>query len=304
MTLSDDPQWWRSAVVYQVYPRSFADADGDGTGDVAGIIDRLPYLARLGVDAIWVSPWYHVAARRRRLRRRRLPRHPPRVRHARRGRPVRRHGPRPRHAGADRPRAEPLQRPARVVPRRRSPPHRDRPSASCSSSATAAAPDGELPPNNWPAMFGGRRLGAHDRRRRHAGPVVPPPVRPRAARLELGEPSGRRRVRLDPAVLVRPRHRRIPDRRRQLDGQGTGSARPRRRRRRPAARHHAHRHAVHEPAARARHPAPLADGRRLLRRHRTRRPRVRLGGVGHARPPNSPSTCGPTSCTPPSTSTR
>ena len=58
VTLSDDPQWWRSAVVYQVYPRSFADADGDGTGDVDGIIDRLPYLARLGVDAIWVSPWY------------------------------------------------------------------------------------------------------------------------------------------------------------------------------------------------------------------------------------------------------
>ncbi len=58
MTLSDDPQWWRSAVVYQVYPRSFADADGDGTGDVNGIIDRLPYLARLGVDAVWVSPWY------------------------------------------------------------------------------------------------------------------------------------------------------------------------------------------------------------------------------------------------------
>ena len=58
VTLSDDPQWWRSAVVYQVYPRSFADADGDGTGDVDGIIDRLPYLAQLGVDAIWVSPWY------------------------------------------------------------------------------------------------------------------------------------------------------------------------------------------------------------------------------------------------------
>jgi alpha-glucosidase len=58
MPLRDDPQWWRSAVVYQVYPRSFADADGDGTGDVLGIIERLPYLAELGVDAIWVSPWY------------------------------------------------------------------------------------------------------------------------------------------------------------------------------------------------------------------------------------------------------
>ncbi len=58
MPLNDDPQWWRSAVVYQVYPRSFADADGDGTGDVRGIIDKLDYLAGLGVDAVWVSPWY------------------------------------------------------------------------------------------------------------------------------------------------------------------------------------------------------------------------------------------------------
>ena len=58
MPLNDDPQWWRSAVVYQVYPRSFADADGDGTGDVQGIIDKLGYLADLGVDAVWVSPWY------------------------------------------------------------------------------------------------------------------------------------------------------------------------------------------------------------------------------------------------------
>ena len=50
--------WWRSAVVYQVYPRSFSDADGDGTGDVNGIRARLPYPADLGVDAIWISPWY------------------------------------------------------------------------------------------------------------------------------------------------------------------------------------------------------------------------------------------------------
>ncbi|MDX6250754.1 MAG: alpha-glucosidase [Kribbellaceae bacterium] len=50
--------WWRSAVVYQVYPRSFADADGNGTGDVNGIRARLPYLADLGIDAIWISPWY------------------------------------------------------------------------------------------------------------------------------------------------------------------------------------------------------------------------------------------------------
>ncbi len=53
-----DPDWWRHAVVYQVYPRSFADADNDGTGDVRGITEKLPYLADLGVDAVWVSPWY------------------------------------------------------------------------------------------------------------------------------------------------------------------------------------------------------------------------------------------------------
>ncbi len=53
-----DSEWWRHAVVYQIYIRSFADANGDGTGDVAGIRSRLPYLAELGVDALWVNPWY------------------------------------------------------------------------------------------------------------------------------------------------------------------------------------------------------------------------------------------------------
>lgn len=53
-----DAPWWREAVTYQIYPRSFADADGDGTGDLAGITSRLEYLADLGVDAIWLSPFY------------------------------------------------------------------------------------------------------------------------------------------------------------------------------------------------------------------------------------------------------
>jgi alpha-glucosidase len=54
----DETTWWRHAVIYQVYPRSFADNDGDGIGDLPGIASRLPYLAKLGVDAIWLSPFY------------------------------------------------------------------------------------------------------------------------------------------------------------------------------------------------------------------------------------------------------
>jgi alpha-glucosidase len=58
VSTKDGDPWWRSAVIYQVYPRSFADADGDGVGDIDGIRAHLGHLRDLGVDAIWMSPWY------------------------------------------------------------------------------------------------------------------------------------------------------------------------------------------------------------------------------------------------------
>ena len=55
---SDHKAWWKSAVVYQIYPRSFADSDSDGIGDLAGIVEHLDYLQELGIDVIWLSPVY------------------------------------------------------------------------------------------------------------------------------------------------------------------------------------------------------------------------------------------------------
>jgi alpha-glucosidase len=57
-TADTSTHWWRDAVVYQIYPRSWSDSDGDGLGDLPGITARLPYLVELGVDAVWVSPFY------------------------------------------------------------------------------------------------------------------------------------------------------------------------------------------------------------------------------------------------------
>jgi alpha-glucosidase len=53
-----DRDWWRGATIYQIYPRSYQDSNGDGIGDLAGITKRMPYIASLGVDAIWISPFF------------------------------------------------------------------------------------------------------------------------------------------------------------------------------------------------------------------------------------------------------
>jgi len=56
--MSETRTWWKEAVVYQIYPKSFVDSDGDGVGDLQGLIDRLDYVASLGVDVIWLNPVY------------------------------------------------------------------------------------------------------------------------------------------------------------------------------------------------------------------------------------------------------
>ena len=204
--------WWRSAVMYQVYPRSFADGNGDGEGDLPGLRAKLPYLADLGVDGLWISPWfpspmadggYDVSDFR--------------DIHPMFGtlddadavlREARELGLRviidlvPNHtsdqhpwfldalaAGAGFGRAGPL-----LLPRR---PRRVRRGA-------AEQLDQRL-----------RRagLGAGHRARRRTGAVVPAPLRARAARPRLDQRGGARRLRRRAAVLVRPRGGRAPDRR-------------------------------------------------------------------------------------------
>jgi oligo-1,6-glucosidase len=58
ITQKNDPKWWKGAVVYQIYPRSFKDSDGDGVGDLKGIISKLDYVKSLGIDAVWLNPIY------------------------------------------------------------------------------------------------------------------------------------------------------------------------------------------------------------------------------------------------------
>ncbi|MBB6135254.1 alpha-glucosidase [Massilia aurea] len=58
ISTTDNPNWWREAIIYQVYPRSFLDTNGDGVGDLAGVTEKLDYIASLGVDIVWLSPFF------------------------------------------------------------------------------------------------------------------------------------------------------------------------------------------------------------------------------------------------------
>lgn len=58
ISTTDNPNWWREAIIYQVYPRSFLDTNGDGVGDLNGVTEKLDYIASLGVDIVWLSPFF------------------------------------------------------------------------------------------------------------------------------------------------------------------------------------------------------------------------------------------------------
>ena len=58
MSMGNKNKWWKNAVVYQIYPKSFMDSNGDGIGDLRGIISKLDYLKELGIDILWLSPIY------------------------------------------------------------------------------------------------------------------------------------------------------------------------------------------------------------------------------------------------------
>ena len=173
-------------------------------------------------------------------------------------------------------------------------------SATC--SAPAAAPTASSRPTTGSPCSAGRP-GAGHRARRHTGRVVPAPVRPRAAGPQLGAPRRRRRLRATPALLVRPRRRRLPDRRRALADQAGGA--PRRRGHGvAAAAGRGRRRAAPRPVAAAPVLGPGRGARGLPRAGARSRTPTTTPGCSSPRPGSTspsgwPATCAPTSCTPP-----
>ena len=234
--IATDAAWWRTAVTYQIYVRSFADSDGDGVGDLPGITGRLPYLRDLGVDAVWLTPFYTS------------PQHD--------------HG----YDVADYYDVDPLfgdldaadrllatahdlglKVIVDLVPNHTSSDHEwfqagagrraGQPRARPLPVPRGAGRGRQRAPQQL--AVGLRRAGVDPGRGRlGAGPVVPPPLRHHPARPRLAQPRGLRDVRERAAVLARPGRRRLPGRRRPRPGQGGGPARPARHAHRGPLRRH------------------------------------------------------------------
>ena len=265
------PDWWRQAVVYQIYPRSFADANGDGIGDLPGITSRVDYLAALGIDAVWLSPFYPSAL-------------------ADGGYDV------DDYRDVD-PRLGTLDDfdemvaalhdagirvVVDIVPNHTSNLHAwfqealarrpDRRPASATSSATGA---GRTAQSRRPT--GSRSFGGSAWERVAGRPVVPALLRRRAARPQLAEPRGARGLRAHAAVLGGSRRRRIPHRCRAHahEGPHRAAAEPGRARTRWP---QDGTHPVHRPRRRARDLRAVARGVQRVRPAADRRRRG-LGGA-------------------------
>ena len=213
--------WWHRAVVYQMYPRSFADSDGDGIGDLGGILAHLDHLAELGVDVLWLSPIYPSPQDDNGYDISDYQDIDPIVRHARAVRRADRGAARARHEARDGPRGQPHLRRAPVV-RRVARRRRRRPSATGTGGGRRGRAGRRRAPTDQLAVVL-LRLGVGARR--GDGRVLPAPVQPQAARPQLGEPRGPAGGVRDDALVAGPRGRRVPHGRHQHDLQGRRAAR-------------------------------------------------------------------------------
>ncbi len=205
MSTADTRPWWRGAVIYQVYPRSFADGNGDGIGDIAGIRSRLDHLSGLGVDAIWLSPWYpspmadagYDVADFRDI--------DPIFGTLRRGRGAHRRGPRPRHPGHHRHRPQPHAPTSTRGSRRRSTAARARPSATCSGSGPVAGPTATRCRPTGAVEFGGPTWTRTTNPDGTPGDWYLHLFTPEQPDFNWDNPKVRAEFERHPAVLVRPR---------------------------------------------------------------------------------------------------